>query len=554
MKRNKKRISAAFVLGLVLAFLTGCQEQKPVGSDVVILYTNDVHCSVDEGIGYAGLAAYKEKLMEQTPYVALVDCGDAVQGGLLGTLSQGEAILDLMNETGYDYAVLGNHEFDYGMEQLKALMEGADFPYLSCNISYTGDGENPLEAAKPYALEEYGTITVAFIGVSTPYSITASTPTFFMDESGEVVYDFHNRSAESFYGCVQGYVDECAEAGADYVILLTHLGDGEEYSPYSSVELIAHTTGVDAVLDGHAHSVISSAVVEAEDGAEVILSSTGTGLANIGQLVITQNGMVSAGLISSYEGKNAETEALVLELKAACEEEMNEVLAVSDTALSCSDADGVRLVRNRETAIGNFCADAYRAASGADIALIQGGGIRADLPKGDITYADLLAIHPWSNTLCVAEASGKEILDALEFGARFVEAEYASEEKALGENGGFLQVSGLRFCIDTNVDSAVETDENEMFLSVAGAYRVSDVEVQNADGSYSPLDLEKTYTAASTDYLIKDYGDGYSMFADNALLIDEGMVDYQMLADYIQKSLNGNLSAYADVEGRITVK
>lgn len=199
----------------------------------------------------------------------------------------------------------------------------------------------------------------------------------------------------------RGYVDECVEAGADYVILLTHLGDGEEFSPYSSVELIANTTDVDAVLDGHSHSVISSAVVENQDGEEVLLSSTGTGLTNIGQLVITQNGMVSTGLISSYGNKNAEMEEFVLDIKATYEEEMNEVLAASDTSLSCSDEAGVRLVRNRETTIGNFCADAYRAVSGADIAFIQGGGIRADLPEGDITYADLFAVHPWANTLCM---------------------------------------------------------------------------------------------------------------------------------------------------------
>jgi len=554
MRRKERIVLAAFILCLVFALLTGCQAQKPVGPDVVILYTNDVHCSIDEGIGYAGLLAYKEKMLEQTPYVTLVDCGDAIQGELLGTVSQGEYIIDLMNETGYDYAVLGNHEFDYGMEQLEYLMESAAFPYLGCNISYTGSGENLMDTVKPYALKEYGEITVAFIGVSTPYSITTSTPKYFMDESGNLVYDFYNNSAESFYACVQGYVDECVEAGADYVILLTHLGDGEEFSPYSSVELIANTTDVDAVLDGHSHSVISSAVVENQDGEEVLLSSTGTGLTNIGQLVITQNGMVSTGLISSYGNKNAEMEEFVLDIKATYEEEMNEVLAASDTSLSCSDEAGVRLVRNRETTIGNFCADAYRAVSGADIAFIQGGGIRADLPEGDITYADLFAVHPWANTLCMVEVSGKEILDALEFGARFVEAEYASGQDALGENGGFLQVSGLRFCIDTKVDSTVETDENELFISVAGAYRVSDVEVQNADGSYSPLNPEETYTVASTNYIIKDYGDGYSMFADNTMLIDEGMTDYQMLATYIQKYLGGNLFAYSDIEGRITVK
>lgn len=258
-----------------------------------------------------------------------------------------------MNVTGYDYAVLGNHEFDYGMEQLGHLMDSADFFYLGCNINYTGHGKNPIDALKPYSLEKYGRSTVAFIGVSTPYSITTSTPKYFMDESGNLVYDFCNSSAKDFYACVQNYVDESIKAGADYVILLSHLGDGEEFSPYSSAQLIANTKNVDVVLDGRAHSTISSDIVKNQDGKDVLLSSTGTGLANIGQLVITKNGVISTGLVSSYENKDDQTEKSVLNVKSTYEDEIKEVVAVSDTPLSCGDENGVRMVRNRETTIGN---------------------------------------------------------------------------------------------------------------------------------------------------------------------------------------------------------
>lgn len=432
--KKKQQCFLAVILVAVL-ILGGCKVlmKNAKANDIIILYTNDVHCAVDGDIGYAGLAAYKKRCEQNTPYVTLVDCGDAIQGELLGTVSKGEYIIDLMNVTGYDYAVLGNHEFDYGMEQLGYLMDSADFCYLGCNINYTGHGENPIAALKPYALEKYGKITVAFIGVSTPYSITTSTPKYFMDESGNLVYDFCNSSAKDFYECVQNYVDESIKAGADYVILLSHLGDGEEFSPYSSTQLIANTKNVDVVLDGHARSTISSDIVKNQEGKDVLLSSTGTGLANIGQLVITKNGMISTGLISSYENKDDQTEEFVLNVKSTYEDEIKEVLAVSDTPLSCGD-------------------------------------------------------------------------------------------------------------------------ENEMFVEVTGDYRVSNVEVLNADNSYSPLNLEKTYTVASTDYIIKDYGDGYNMFADNTLLIDEGMTDYQMLANYIQENLGGNLSAYSSTQGRIQVK
>lgn len=552
--RSRLLVGTICAAALALTGNCGVWAAESGSDDIVILYTNDVHCGIDENIGYAGLAAYKDKMLAETPYVTLVDCGDAIQGDLMGIISKGEYIIDMMNETGYDYAILGNHEFDYGLDQLSYLIDSASYEYLGCNISYTGDGENELAELKPYALEDYGDVTVGFIGVTTPYSITSSTPKYFMDDDGNLVYDFCNDSGEEFYSCVQGYVDECRDAGADYVILLTHLGDGEGFAPYGSEDLIHNTSGVDAVLDGHAHSTISSRVVANQDGEDVLLSSTGTKLAAIGQLVITGDGMISTGLVDGYDAKDAEVEEFLSNIKATYEEETQEVVATSDTALSCADAAGIRMVRNRETTIGDFCADAYRAMSGADVAFVNGGGIRADLPAGDITYADVLAVHPYGNSLCMVEATGQEIMDALEFGTRMIEAEYTDGANAIGEEGGFLQVSGIRFTVDTSIESSVTEDSDGLFVSVDGPYRVSDVEILNDDGSYTPIDLEKTYTLASHSYMLKNCGDGYSMFTDNKLLIDDGMADYQMLINYIQENLGGKLSDYAQVDGRITVK
>jgi 2',3'-cyclic-nucleotide 2'-phosphodiesterase (5'-nucleotidase family) len=557
MQKNWKNLTAvigAAALSFALLPNACVQAEETEQNDIIILYTNDVHCAIDENIGYSGLAAYKKEMLEKTPYVTLVDAGDAVQGDLMGTVSEGEYIVDLMNDVGYDYAILGNHEFDYGLDQLSYLIDSASATYLGCDISYTGSGENALEGIQPYALEQYGDVTVGFIGVSTPYSITSSTPKYFMDENGDFVYNFYNESGETFYDCVQGYVDTCREEGADYVILITHLGEDDSLSPFSSVELIQNTNGVDAVLDGHAHSTISSYVTQNKDGEDVLLSSTGTKLANIGQLVITANGNISTGLISHYEEKDEEMDEMIDNIKATYEEEMNEVVATSDTALLCTDADGIRLVRNRETTIGNFCADAYRYVADADIAIVNGGGIRADLPAGDITYADVLAVHPYGNTLCMVEATGQEVLDALEFGSRLTEAEYAEEGSATGESGGFLQVSGLRYTIDTSIPSSATVDENGLFVSIDGEYRVKDVEVLQEDGTYAPLDLEATYTVASHNYLIQDCGDGFSMFEDNEMLIDKAAADYQMLITYITEKLDGDLSAYGSTEGRITVE
>lgn len=554
----KKLFAGLLSLVMTMSLLCGgaLASAEPAG-DIIILFTNDVHCGIEDDIGYAGLAAYEAACREKTPYVTLVDCGDAIQGDVIGTVSQGEYIVDIMNELDYDYAILGNHEFDYGMERLSELMEKAEAEYLAANIAYTGEGESLLGAMTPYALETYGDTTVAFIGVTTPWSTTSSSPTNFMDESGAFVYDFFSgEEGERLYALVQGYVEECRAAGADYVILLTHLGDTEEMSPYSSVELIENITGVDAVLDGHAHSVIPTRVVADEAGEDVVLVSTGTKLANIGQLVITPAGGVYGGLVSRYEEISAETDAFIQSVKALYEEEVNRVVAHSDTALSGYDSSGIRMVRNRETTIGNLCADAYRDVTGADVAIVNGGGIRADLPAGDITYADIIAIHPYGNTLCMVEATGQEILDALEVASRFTAMEYAGDGLAIGEDGGFLSVSGMRYTIDTAVESTVVMDENDFFVEVDGERRVKNVEVLNGDtGEYEPIDPAATYTLACHNYIIKEGGNGQNMFMDNELLIDEAVLDYEVLINYLTNTLNGELSAlYSDVEGRITVK
>lgn len=526
--------------------------QEP--NDIIVLYTNDVHCGIDGAIGYAGLAEYRDDCVEKTPFVTLVDVGDAIQGDAIGTVSDGEYPADIMNQVGYDIAILGNHEFDYGMEQLSSIIGESSAQYLTCNITYTGSGENALSEVAPYEIIEYGDTSVAFIGVATPESITKSTPAYFM-ENDEFVYDFCGESGEKLYECVQGYVDECTEKGADYIVVLSHLGDGEESSPFTSVELIQNTTGVDVVLDGHAHSVISCQVEQNKNGEDVLLSSTGTKLENIGQLVITANGNISTGLVSSYAQKDEEVDAYIKDVQALCEAELNRTVASSDVALYTGDANGIRLVRNRETAIGNLCADAYRAVGEADIALVNGGGIRADIPEGDITYADVIAVHPYGNALCVVEATGQEIVDALELGSRFTKNVTEEDGNAAGECGGFLQVSGLKYTIDTSVESSVVLDENDMFVSVDGARRVSDVQVLNDADEYEPIDLEKTYTVASHNYMLKSCGDGYTMFTDNTFIIDEGVLDNQILITYIKDVLQGELGAtYSEVDGRITVK
>lgn len=527
---------------------------QAAAEDIVILFTNDVHCGIEEGIGYASVTAYRDYMKTQTPYVTLVDCGDAIQGEFIGLTSKGSYVVDIMNEMGYEFAVLGNHEFDYGMDVLSERIQQADAQYLGCNVNYSGSGENKLSKLKPYALKEYGETTVGFVGVTTPFSIGSSTPSFFM-EDGEYVYDFTGGdNGQALYERVQDTVDACRKEGADYVIALTHLGDGEENSPYSSNELAWNTTGIDAILDGHAHSVLPCWIEENGEEEKVLICSTGTKLANLGQLVISEEGVVTTGLISNYPESDEKLQEYIDVIQAVYEGELQKKVGTSEVTLTGYTADGIRLVRNRETTIGNFCADAYRAIAGADIAVVNGGGVRADIEAGDITYEDIYAVHPYGNTLCMTEVTGQEILDMLEMSSRKTQQLFEEDGNAVGEEGGFLSVSGMKYTIDTTVESSVVTDENEMFVSVEGQRRVKDVCVLTDNGEYEPIDPQKTYTMAAHNYLLKEGGDGLNMFMDHELLLDESMLDYQVLLEYIAQ-LGGVIGeSYAQTEGRIIVE
>lgn len=561
IKIYRKLTTLTMVFFLLISWLAGCStpaETPAAGEntqdDIIVLFTNDVHCGVDDDIGYAGLAAYKAYCESITPHTTLVDCGDAIQGGLIGTVSDGEYIVDIMNQLDYELAVLGNHEFDFGMEQLTYLMEKAEAQYLGCNITYSGSGTSAVASLSPYRIIEYADISVAYIGVSTPHTLTSATPTYFM-ENGEFVYQFNAGGPEAFYACVQGYIDECESKGADHIVLLTHLGDTEDMAPYSSIDLIENTTGVDAVLDGHSHSQIPCQPVKDAGGSTVLLCSTGTKLNNIGQLTISANGTITTGLISQMNWVDAETDAYVKGIQAQYETEINKVVATSQVTLSGYTENGVRLVRTRETTIGNLCADAYRKVTGADIGVVNGGGVRADLTKGDITYADIIAVHPFGNTLCMIELTGAELLDALEVSYAAVQKEYEENGQPVGENGEFLHISGMKLTVDTSVAASVTYDANGMVEAIGQTRRVKNVMIQNKDGSFAPLDPEKTYTMASHNYYLKNNGGNHTFFDDNTLLIDESMADYEVLIAYISNDLGGTIGqAYAQTEGRITVE
>lgn len=555
------------VLSMVLAGAMLCSSAAPVfaanentaadADDIVVLYTNDIHCTNDEGMAYAAIAGYKAQMEDAigADNVTLVDNGDAIQGAVLGTLSDGEWIVDIMNEVGYDLAIPGNHEFDFGMDQFLDITNNqADYQYLSCNF-VDKDGTAVLD---PYAMVTYGDTDIAYIGISTPETLSKSTPAFFQDENGNYIYGFcQGENGQELYDRVQDTVDAARADGADYVVALAHLGEDLQSQPWMSTDVIANTTGIDAVLDGHSHTVEPEKIVKNADGEDVVLSQTGTKADSIGQLTIdTATGEMNTQLVKladvatdspAYTAAQTYIQGIQDKYHAVTEE----VVAQTTVDLTVNDpATGERRVRSAETNLGDLCADAYREVMGADIGFVNGGGVRADIKAGDVTYGDIIAVHPFGNMACLAEVSGQQILDALELGSMYV---------GTAESGGFLQVSGLKYTINTQLPSSVVVDDTGAFVEVSGARRVSDVQVENREtGAYEPLDPAATYTLASHNYMLKQGGDGFTMFGEDniKLLLDETMVDNEVLIDYLTENLDGVIGEeYADPygQGRITI-
>ena len=541
----------AFLLALTMLLGVGAlaEEDAPLfQQDVMVLFTSDVHCGIESNFGYAGLAMVRDAYKNAGYHVLLVDNGDSIQGEPVGTMTTGEANIKLMNAVGYDIATMGNHEFDYGMERFFELSKMANFPYVSCNFNKGGE----LQFA-PYVVKEFDGVKIAFVGISTPKTLTSSTPKYFQDENGNFIYGFfEDETGEGLYNAVQKAVDDARAEGATFVVALAHLGNEDECRPFTYADVIANTTGINALLDGHSHDTDH---VEMRNKARetVLRQGCGTKLEGVGYLKIAaKNGAMKAGVMMWNNDDFNATQLYQLDTdvtKAVAEatETLNvklaEVVARTDVELTINDpvakteeGKPVRIIRNAETNLGDLCADAYRYVSGADIAFVNGGGIRVSIKEGDITLNDILKVHPFGNALCVCEATGQQILDALEFGAKDVP----------GEFGGFLQVSGLTYEIHTYLPSTVKMDEKRMFVGVEGEYRVKNVMVGG-----EPLDLEKIYTLASHNYMLQGQGDGYTIFEDNVYTQESVMLDNQVLITYITEGLNGVVGAdYANPYGQ----
>lgn len=507
----KKDLLYWCLIGIVCLLIVSCKRRQAV----VVYFENDVHCAVD---AYVDIAALRDSALQTTPYVSVVSSGDFFQGDIVGSISQGEYIVDIMNTVPYDVVTLGNHEFDYGLVQQKRLCERLTADVVCCNLSHRNAGEMLYPG---YVIREYGPLRVAFVGVATPSTMHTSTPTFFMDSMGQVVYDFHQ---EDTFECVQRAADEARRKGADYVIVLSHLGDDSPMG--NSPELIRATRGIDVVLDGHAHHVIRQRMNNAE-GKEVWLASTGSKGKYVGELTIPVEGGVKIRLIDPVTISDSLLPARVTdkiaEIESRLDSLVNKPVGYSEVNLLDRDSHKTRIIRWQETNLSDFTADAMRAVGGGQIGVMHGGGLRAPIDTGTITLGELISLFPFNNRLAKVRMTGQQLLDAMEVSV----ASYPVE------SGDFHICSGLRYSIDPSVASSVQWDEMKMFCGVGDTRRIVRMEVETADGKWEVIDPAASYTVSGLNYTLLS-GGASGMFRYAEPMQTEDMKDTDILLRYLQ--------------------
>ena len=523
MKLMKRKI----FLGM-MALMMGCHvvfAQRPrVGEhssgmkSIVILYENDVHCGID---GYTKIAGLRDAIKSSdTAYVASVCVGDFLQGNTTGAISKGQYIADIMRHMDYHALTLGNHEFDYGVPRMMQLLEQVGTPVVCANLYEAGE---PQPIFAPYVIHQYGDKKVAYVGAVTPETMILEGYSFY-DTNGILLYDL---KPKTFYQLIQQAVDAARAEGADYVVLLSHVGETPQSMGFSSHRLVNNTRGIDVVLDGHSHEIFEGVKVKNLDGKEITVTQTGTQFANVGKLLITPDGRFITKLIKSQDipEENAKVTAVTDSIRQMVKAITSKVVAHSDYTLVVSDENAQWVVRGQETNAGDLVADAYRHAMKADLGFENGGGIRNDILAGDITYGDIIGMLPYDNTLRRISVTAAQLKEMLTRCTSLVPV----------LDGNFPQCSGLRFTVH------------------AKSHTVSDIEILQEDGSYAPIDMQRTYTVALTSYN-HEGGGFFECFKKCPVLFESTLRYYEALADYLDKVLGGNTGErYAQPQGRINI-
>ena len=514
----------------------------------VILHTNDVHVAFEDNIGYDGLSLYKKELEQQYDHVLLIDAGDAIQGGPIGAISKGAEVIKMMNRLGYDLAVPGNHEFDFGFDALNDRSEELTCGYTCANFCVTG-GEPVFQ---PWRILEAGDLKIGFVGVVAPDTFTKSTIKDILNEAGEPMYDFlADETGDRLSAALQKYIDEARDNGADYVILVSHLGNNNSITAQFRCDAIAaKLSGLDMIIDGHSHEIYNRTVKD-RTGKEIPIAQAGTKLNAVGQLTIDKDGHLEEKLVEEIprpadlafetvtRGKqdryiDPDMKAFLDGIVDSYADTMERKIGSLSYDLIVRDENGYDISRVEENGLCDLVADALRSVGQTQTAFLNAGSVRNNLEAGEITYNDIINILPYSSDIVTASVTGQMILDALEFGTAILPEISAR----------FPQVSGITFTVNKDIPSSVKADDTNQFVSVDGARRVSDVMI---DGEM--LDPEKEYTLTGSSYLLNG-GDGYSMFKDARILTSTMVPDNEMVIKYIEENLNGVIpDTYKEISG-----
>lgn len=534
----KKLLSLFLVLALAFSLCVGVLAEEPAGElagEIVILHTNDVHGAISS---YAKVAALKAEYEAKGAEVLLMDAGDYIQGEPYVSVSQGETAIRLMNYVGYDVATIGNHEFDYGYENLAELAAAAEFPIIAANVMY--NGKTAFEANKVFELESG--VKVGVFGLSTPETATKAHP----GKIKGVTF----LSGDDMNKAAQAQVDELTAAGCDYIICLGHLGIDDSSKGYRSVDLLEAVTGIDVFIDGHSHSSLDDVKALVGEDCKVgdtLLTSTGTKLATVGAVVISEDGIsIESVDLEKYEGSDDVVEEAAQLVIDEVDAAYGEVFAKSEVELCGEKAPGNR---TEETNNGDLIADAILWQAKKDgslpvadenvIAITNGGGIRAAIAAGDITKKDVNTVLPFGNTVAYVTVKGSVLLEALEAST------YCTPEAV----GAFPQVAGIKFSIDTN--KAFDQGEQYPGSTYYAPASINRVTIESINGK--AFDPEATYVVVTNDFLAAG-GDTYYAFSVSTS-VDTGIPMDEAVMSYITEELKGVVTAekYGEPQGRITV-
>lgn len=534
----KKLLSLFLVLALAFSLCVGVLAEEPAGElvgEIVILHTNDVHGAISS---YAKVAALKAEYEAKGAEVLLMDAGDYIQGEPYVSVSQGETAIRLMNYVGYDVATIGNHEFDYGYENLAELAAAAEFPIIAANVMY--NGKTAFEANKVFELESG--VKVGVFGLSTPETATKAHP----GKIKGVTF----LSGDDMNKAAQAQVDELTAAGCDYIICLGHLGIDDSSKGYRSVDLLEAVTGIDVFIDGHSHSSLDDVKALVGEDCKVgdtLLTSTGTKLATVGAVVISEDGIsIESVDLEKYEGSDDVVEEAAQLVIDEVDAAYGEVFAKSEVELCGEKAPGNR---TEETNNGDLIADAILWQAKKDgslpvadenvIAITNGGGIRAAIAAGDITKKDVNTVLPFGNTVAYVTVKGSVLLEALEAST------YCTPEAV----GAFPQVAGIEFTVDTN--KAFDQGEQYPGSTYYAPASINRVTIESINGK--AFDPEATYVVVTNDFLAAG-GDTYYAFSVSTS-VDTGIPMDEAVMSYITEELKGVVTAekYGEPQGRITV-